>query len=206
MVSGRWIAGLASAGFFTLMVAVMPTTASALGPVKLKPAKCCPVKVKDPGSYILMGNLDPADTNNDAIKVTASNVTIDLGGFSIIGPGKSSGTGIGIDASAQTNVIVQNGTVTGMSGSGVVVGASSLVRNIVATGNGTGGSGSGIQCTGGACLVNACVATANGSEGMTFLDATSGYQDNVINGNAAGTVQLGTDMGGNVCNGVHGCP
>ncbi len=172
---------------------------------KLKPGQCCPVKVKKSGSYILTGNLEPNNANTDAISVTASNVTIDLGGYSIVGPAKN-GNGIGINAGAQNGVTVQNGSVSGMGSNGVVLGNYGVARNLQVTGNGTSGSGAGIQCVGASCLVSNCIASGNGSSGLIFLDASSGYQDNIIQGNLANTVSLGTDMGGNVCNGVRGCP
>jgi hypothetical protein len=40
--------------------------------------------------------------------------------------------------------------------------------------------------------------------GMTFTDASSGYLNNIINGNKA-TVVGGTNMGGNICNATTTC-
>jgi hypothetical protein len=203
MIAGRWRAALAAACMAATVAVPSPVRAG--GPSSLKAGKCCPLIVKKSGSYVLNGNLQPNGANVDAIEVDASNVTIDLNGFSIIGPSKA-GSGIGVDAAAQTNVTLKNGSVSQMGGSGIAVGSYGVVRNVTATGNGVGGSGSGIQCTGAACFVSNCVTGSNASQGLSFLDASSGYQDNVINGNLNGTVLLGTDMGGNVCNGVHGCP
>jgi hypothetical protein len=45
-----------------------------------------PVTLSLPGSYRLSGNLTVPDANVNAIEVTADNVSIDLNGFSIIGP------------------------------------------------------------------------------------------------------------------------
>ena len=57
-----------------------------------QPAKF-PIKISRPGSYRLTENLDVK--GGDAIDVLASNVTIDLNGFSIVGSSvKSSGIGI----------------------------------------------------------------------------------------------------------------
>ncbi len=182
---------------------------------KLKPGQCCPVKVKKSGSYILTGNLEPNNPNTDAIEVSASNVTIDLGGYSIVGPNKTSGSGIGVDALSQTNVTVENGTVTGMSGSGVAVGSYGIVKNVQSTNNGNGGSGAGIQCTGASCLVENCVSSANANgAGLSFIDTTSGYTGNVIQGNLStvvGGVSIGNGgisaaPGSNVCNGSPLCP
>src|SRR5262245_37418853 len=45
-----------------------------------------PVTLSQPGSYRLSGNLIVPDVNTTAIEITADGVTLDLGGFSIIGP------------------------------------------------------------------------------------------------------------------------
>src|SRR5438270_7273607 len=46
------------------------------------------------GSYYLTGNLTISSTSTNGVTVSASNVTIDLNGFTLTGP--SSGTGAGI--------------------------------------------------------------------------------------------------------------
>ena len=43
-------------------------------------------------SYRLSGDLTIADANNDGIRVDADSISIDLNGFSIIGPGTCSGS------------------------------------------------------------------------------------------------------------------
>src|ERR1700704_150875 len=45
-----------------------------------------PVTISQPGSYRLSGNLTVPDINTTAIEITAENVTLDLNGFSIVGP------------------------------------------------------------------------------------------------------------------------
>src|SRR5713226_8937081 len=45
-----------------------------------------PVTIYLPGSYRLSGNLTVPDANTTAILITASNVALDLNGFSILGP------------------------------------------------------------------------------------------------------------------------
>ncbi len=172
---------------------------------KLKSSECCPVKIKKSGSYILTGKLDPGNKNADAIEVSASNVAIDLNGFAITGP-NTGGSGIGVDAAAQENVTVRDGSVSGMGAVGIVVGNYGVVRAVRATGNGVGGSGAGIQCTGASCFFADCIASGNSSPGLVFLDTSSGYQNNVITGNTGGTVSSGTNMGANVCNSTATCP
>src|SRR5438046_155584 len=50
-----------------------------------------PVTLSVAGSYRLSGNLTVPDENTNAIVVSADNVTIDLNGFSILGPVVCSG-------------------------------------------------------------------------------------------------------------------
>lgn len=45
-----------------------------------------PVTISQPGSYRLSGNLTVPDANTNAIEIASNNVSIDLNGFSIIGP------------------------------------------------------------------------------------------------------------------------
>lgn len=83
-----------------------------------------PVVINAPGSYKLTSNL-VVPAGQDAIHVMASNVTIDLNGFAILGPGNCSGTGNSMLCTANAghgvyqvdsnnhNLIVQNGTVGG---------------------------------------------------------------------------------------------
>src|SRR5512137_442794 len=79
-----------------------------------------PVTISKPGSYILKSNLKVTDANKTVILVTTDNVTIDLNGFSILGPTvctstplscNPTGTGYGIDASGMRNIKIYNGVI-----------------------------------------------------------------------------------------------
>lgn len=152
-----------------------------------------PVTISVSGSYRLTSNLTTASTSVNVINVTASDVTIDLNGFTIKGPNlcsgtptvcTSNGTGSGIDASV-TRVTVRNGTITGLGNTGVALGSSSHVegvhvshsqRGISLTGA-EGGSSTIIGCTtnlnhlsgiflGEPGLVQGCTSTSNGQIGI----------------------------------------
>lgn len=84
-----------------------------------------PITISRPGHYKLMGNLTvpPGFTG---IEVQASDVTLDLNGFTVAGPGscardvasrvvtcQGSGGGLGIHITAEGGVTVQGGTVRG---------------------------------------------------------------------------------------------
>jgi hypothetical protein len=113
-----------------------------------------PITISQPGSYRLTGNLTIPDTLTTGIEITADNVTLDLNGFSIIGPtvctanptvcNHSGGGGAGIHAGsfspgilAPSNVRVMNGMVRGMGFHGVrLMGDGTIVERVHAYSNG----------------------------------------------------------------------
>ncbi|MGB8681488.1 MAG: NosD domain-containing protein [Candidatus Binatus sp.] len=139
------------------------------------------------GSYRLTGNLTvPSGTNG--INVNAANVTIDLNGFSIIGPltTLTSATPIGIDA-FEILVTVENGIVTGF-GTGVEVGGGGIIRNVHVDGNFNG-----IEASNNS-VVTGCTAN-NGNVGGTGIAcaATCTISGNTANGDGAGGITCGGD-------------
>jgi hypothetical protein len=82
-----------------------------------------PISINSRGSYRLTGDLLPATSGVRAIQVTQGPVTIDLNGFSIVGPGTCDGIPpscsgtlliVGIEVIANEPVRIQNGTLTGL--------------------------------------------------------------------------------------------
>ncbi|HZO55190.1 MAG TPA: right-handed parallel beta-helix repeat-containing protein [Bryobacteraceae bacterium] len=101
-----------------------------------------PIWITQPGSYRLSGNLTvPGELSG--IEVRADGVTIDLNGFSIIGPGAGAGRGIDVLAffavPAFHETTVLNGTVRRMGNAGIVLGDRSRVENVRAISNGLSG-------------------------------------------------------------------
>jgi len=130
-------------------------------------------------SYRLTGSLS-VPASSDGIDVTAPNVSIDLNGFSVVGPGASSA--IGINASGESDVTVENGMVTGFtSGTGIDVGSTSIVRNIHADSNGTG-----ILVGGTYTVIQGCTVNSNGTTGILVNAAGSVVSGNTVNGNSNG--------------------
>lgn len=105
-----------------------------------------PITVTQAGSYRLASHLLVPDANTTAIEITARNVTLDLNGFSVIGPTRyaksptgaicvpfstSATTGYGVLHSPPfdttlndyppSDVVVRNGSVFGMGNSGIVL-------------------------------------------------------------------------------------
>jgi hypothetical protein len=89
-------------------------SASARVQTKIARVASFPISTKS-ASYILAATLQVGGRTLNG-NVSASNVTIDLHGFSIIGPG--SGVGVGINAGGANNVTVENDSVTNIGGSG----------------------------------------------------------------------------------------
>ena len=84
------------------------------------PISSVPYTISASGSYYLTGDLqvDPA-TPADGITVQADNVTINLMGYSLVGPGSTSGTNYGIYMNARSNVEIRNGTVMAFGTDGI---------------------------------------------------------------------------------------
>lgn len=72
-----------------------------------KPITSLPIIISQPGFYYLKGNLT---SSGNGIIIDASEVTLDLMGFSITGPSSGDGTGISI-AAGKKNVEVRNGNL-----------------------------------------------------------------------------------------------
>lgn len=102
-----------------------------------------PVNLCAPGNYRVVGTI-MVPANVDAIDISADNVTLDLNGFSIMGPvtctatpgptcsGASTGSGI---FSASDNTVVKNGVVDGFVDGVYLVGRGSLVDAVHAKNN-----------------------------------------------------------------------
>ena len=76
-------------------------------------------RITQPGSYYLTGNLS-CDVGKSCIEIAASNVTLDLMGFRILGvPGANYGI---VATGSQSNVTVRNGSVRTFSADGVQLG------------------------------------------------------------------------------------
>jgi parallel beta-helix repeat protein len=114
-----------------------------------------PIQIVDPGSYVLLGDLTVTGPTN-GIEILASNVTIDLNGFTL------DGAGVGIegiyDQPGLESISIRNGTVRGFVQGGVFMSASSgsIVERVRAVGNGFEGI-----VAGRGSLVANCVATGN---------------------------------------------
>jgi hypothetical protein len=148
-----------------------------------------PYKITLPGSYRLSGNLTVPDANTTAIEVNTNNVTIDLNGFSILGPVVCSGFpvtscsptgfGVGIHNAASFAVEIANGVIRGMGSFGISMGEATHIKGIRAISNGVGG------ITNNNGTVESSVANSNGGVGIVAFAAIA----NEANFNAGDGIQ-----------------
>lgn len=164
---------------------------AAAGSVTASDTPGWPVTIDAPGSYRLTGDLSPP-ANTTAIDITASQVTLDLGGFSITESNSCSGipvttctttlgnAGIKANAANQQAVTVRNGTVAGMGGAGV---DGSSTRAMVVEDVRSGGNGASGIVVGDASRVVRCQASLNFGTGIHMIGIASFAAENQVVGN-----------------------
>jgi hypothetical protein len=196
-------------------VILISQTTALLGNVTPGDTPGFPVTISQPGSYRLSSNLTVPDGNTTAIQVTSTNVTIDLNGFSIIGPvvctgepvtscNPSGASGVGIVTSSNTTVTVTNGTVQGM-GVGLSFSGPTRLERVSAVQNNSFGIL--FQSSGNVVLYN--TASFNGNAGIQSLIASSVVTGNVAIGNRGSGMAVSGVITGNVAvqngsNGIQG--
>jgi len=191
------------------------------------PISSIPYTIDEPGSYYLTQNLGPAPHDVDGIIIAADDVTVDLNGFAVIGPGRTpSSPEAGIYVTdPRFNIAVRNGTVRDWPDYGVkcdnadnsifeslrcydnrltglFVGEGCRVEGNTCHSNGSAGIsvGGASTVTGNTCYGNGNSGLIPGS-GSTVTSNTCCANDN--HGISASTGNL---ISGNTCrsNGVHG--
>ena len=189
-LESRWLApALLCAGLSCNLYAVdgivlIDQNRALAGNVTLGDAPGFPVTISLTGSYRLSGNLTVPNANTTGIMITADNVTIDLNGFSIIGPvvctfspfscspARTSGsTAHGVDGEFLNNISVVNGTVRGMGFSGIVLGGIGTSGGSVEKVHAMSNANTGIQCWG--CTVRGNTANGNGGIGIAIINGTA---------------------------------
>jgi hypothetical protein len=84
--------------------------------------------IKQSGSYYLTGNIKVTGALN-GISVQASDVTIDLNGFALVGPGQGASGGRAIAATGN-DVRVRNGFIDGWPSDAIYVGAAAVLQDL----------------------------------------------------------------------------
>jgi hypothetical protein len=140
-----------------------------------------PLTISQSGaSYVLTSDLVLPDASTSGIVIDAEDVTVDLNGFAIRGPG-TPGSGFGVTTFYGN--VVRNGSVYGV-GTGVRMGPWSRVERVRVIGNGWGivvgdhsqvtdslaaTNGSGISA-GRSAIVRRCTSRSNTTHGITVED------------------------------------
>ncbi|MFC1857041.1 right-handed parallel beta-helix repeat-containing protein [Thermodesulfobacteriota bacterium] len=138
------------------------------------PISSLPFTISSSGSYYLTGDLN---TTDKGITINADNVTIDLMGYSLIGPG--SGEEYGINFMEKSNIEIRNGTIRNFGRAGIYEpstgsGGKHRVIGVRVLSNGSYG---GIILASPGCLVKDCLVCDNQGNGIV----TYGYS--TITGN-----------------------
>jgi hypothetical protein len=156
-------------------------------------------------SYRLTSSLAVPDENTHGILVSASSITIDLGGFEISGPvvctgsrsalvcAPSGGAGAGITTSRfdqNLDLTIRNGTVRGMGDVGVVPGLGGRVLDVSARSNGGAGFGL-IQAT-----ASGCMAAQNGGRGFSISEGSVVGDSRAIGNRLEGFSSFGSVLRG----------
>lgn len=149
------------------------------------PISSVPFIIADKGSYYLTRNLSSEGT---AITVSADDVTIDLCGFTLTGPG--SGENYGISMSLRKNIEIRNGTIRDFGLDGIrerfVESYNHRIIGIRSVNNGRHG----IYLPGNSDVVKDCAVIGNGASYAgtvygIYVNMTSKVVDNTVSSNGA---------------------
>ncbi len=150
-----------------------------------------PVVITQSGSYRLTSNLDlsvaPSPPETTAIQIGASDVAIDLAGFSILGTttcgvsgsctNTGSGSGIAVTfGSIRERISIHDGVIHGMGRYGIACDTGCSVERLSIQGNGSVG----ILVFNAPARIHASIVRSNGGDG---IDAAGSISDNVIQAN-----------------------
>jgi len=152
------------------------------------PISSVPLVISSPGSYYFIGDLTHTVPDQNAIEVDVNNVTIDLMGFNLIGPGSGSGRGIYIRA--RSNVEIRNGTVYNFGGEGIFE-AEDFTEESPDYGNGhrvigfraVSNGGGGIILNGWHHLVKDCTVLQNGGFNGIYAGGAATVTGNTVSEN-----------------------
>ena len=158
--------------------------------------------IDKPGSYYFTSDVNIVATNQIGIIVDVNDVTIDLAGYSLIGPG--SGTQSGIYMESLSNVEIRNGTVRDFGHYGIY-GQMTTSKGLRIIGIRSLSNGrEGIMLLGCGHLVKDCTAMENGQDvvgtGIAVRNGSTVTGNTVYNNNGHGIqVSDGCTVTGNTC-------
>lgn len=154
--------------------------------------KTLPFTITQPGSYVLSKNLTAE--SGLGIIVDASNVLIDLKGFSLTcGSNDNPNTGIEVAASS-SNVTIQNGTIVGFSPTVVLYGPEATVQNLKLENDQSGDGIDAIETT--SCTIQDCLIVGDGYPLVAGI-YLGGCSDVVVKNNHISAEYTGVGSAGN---------
>lgn len=190
--------------FLALILALLPVALFAsqpAGPANAIPggSQAAPFVITKPGYYYLAGDRTMTDSTKNGIEIASSDVTLDLGGYTLRFANVS-GAGMGIYTQDVQNIEIRNGAVTdvpvyGIYAASTYVGANVNIRVVDVRVSATGNSG--IWIEGDAVLVERCTVDHTGYDGIhlhwgtgtivsnSVISATQGYGVQAIGSGAA---------------------
>lgn len=143
--------------------------------------------ISQPGSYYLTNNINGVAAKY-GIEITASRVTLDLNGFSLVGVSAAK-SGIVVFSSTQTNIVIRNGSISGW---GVNYnGIESNGRNVLYERLAISGNTIGLQASTGS-VIRDCIVSDNGLIGIYVTGSGCVVMNNELIGN--NTLNLGGDI------------
>src|SRR5262245_3388217 len=143
-----------------------------------------PVTIAAPGSYFLTSNIDAASV--PGIIITASNVTVDLNGFTISGSLDNLGVVMGGNT---LNVVVRNGTIRNFAQGILNAGVTSVsLSNLTISENLRIGVGFDSQSIG--VFIDGCTIVRNQQEGILALGSPMVITNSTVAGNGRDGIEL----------------
>jgi parallel beta-helix repeat protein len=132
--------------------------------------------ITNAGSYYLTTNILGV-SSKDGIDIYTNNVTLDLNGFSLLGPVANGADGIRI-YSGTTNVMVHNGAISSWGEGGILSGANNGVfDHLAVSGNLSGFTAQNVS------VIRDCAANGNQENGIAIIANDCLISGNVCNGN-----------------------
>lgn len=156
--------------------AVQETGVTPIYPQSVTP----PLVIDAPGSYVLQGDWT-LSVGIDGIVVSASDVTIDLNGFTLSGGGVGL-NGVLVSSSLHQNIVVRNGTIRDFTQYGIrAVSVTGAAEGLRIVGNGDLGASFGMNSR-----MTDCQVIANGDDGALLAEGSivesSVFADNIGTG------------------------
>lgn len=139
--------------------------------------------ISTPGSYYLTGNVQGV-SGKDGILIEASNVTLDLNGFTLTGAaGSLHGIALSRSNTDRSNLTIRNGTINGFGERGISNPGTAVINGFLAEDLTVSCSGAGIRVTNGSSVIRR-VFVRSGAGGILCVNSTSldHVSDSVVTG------------------------